>query len=338
MKGLSIEARVGLLVLVSGALLAVFVFVLSGVTLKKTYTLYVDFDNPGAVQTGAPVRIGGIKVGSVEEVRYLGGRIDPHTGRRALVRLRLSVQDDVRETVHDNALFYVTAQGVLGEQFIAVDPGTAERPVLRDGAIMHGVDPPRLDLALALGYELLETLTSGLRAHREEFGQLLDNVVALLRDLSSILHDNRGRIDNIIANIEAATAEANTTLASARTQYIDGPQAHRIMSNLDRALAVAARDLEPILTDVRSATHSANETLAAIGPEQRQHIQSAIENVDEMTGRANHTLEQAQQIVAHVRAGEGTVGAMLMDEEIYDDVQELIRDLKHNPWKLFWRE
>jgi len=27
-----------------------------------------------------------------------------------------------------------------------------------------------------------------------------------------------------------------------------------------------------------------------------------------------------------------------MDEEIYDDLQEMIRDLKHNPWKFFWRE
>jgi phospholipid/cholesterol/gamma-HCH transport system substrate-binding protein len=27
-----------------------------------------------------------------------------------------------------------------------------------------------------------------------------------------------------------------------------------------------------------------------------------------------------------------------MDEELYDDLQELVRDLKHNPWKFFWRE
>ena len=51
--------------------------------------------------------------------------------------------------VHDDALFYVTSQGVLGEQFVAIDPGTADHPVLPEGSIMQGVDPPRLDLALA---------------------------------------------------------------------------------------------------------------------------------------------------------------------------------------------
>jgi phospholipid/cholesterol/gamma-HCH transport system substrate-binding protein len=50
------------------------------------------------------------------------------------------------------------------------------------------------------------------------------------------------------------------------------------------------------------------------------------------------TLADAKQIVGHMKRGEGTVGALLMDEEIYDDVQEMLRDLKHNPWKLFWRE
>jgi phospholipid/cholesterol/gamma-HCH transport system substrate-binding protein len=32
------------------------------------------------------------------------------------------------------------------------------------------------------------------------------------------------------------------------------------------------------------------------------------------------------------------VGAVVMDEALYDDIQELARDLKHNPWKFLWRE
>jgi phospholipid/cholesterol/gamma-HCH transport system substrate-binding protein len=32
------------------------------------------------------------------------------------------------------------------------------------------------------------------------------------------------------------------------------------------------------------------------------------------------------------------VGALVMDEALYDDLQELLRDLKNNPWKFFWRQ
>jgi phospholipid/cholesterol/gamma-HCH transport system substrate-binding protein len=39
-----------------------------------------------------------------------------------------------------------------------------------------------------------------------------------------------------------------------------------------------------------------------------------------------------------VRKGNGTAGALLVREEIYADLREMIRDLKRNPWKFFWKE
>jgi phospholipid/cholesterol/gamma-HCH transport system substrate-binding protein len=42
--------------------------------------------------------------------------------------------------------------------------------------------------------------------------------------------------------------------------------------------------------------------------------------------------------VAHIKKGDGSVGNLVMSEQLYDDLQELVRDLKHNPWKFFWKE
>lgn len=334
MKGLSLEVRVGLLVLVAVVLLGGFLFVLGGYSFEEGYTVYVDFDNPGNVRPGAQVTIAGMKVGSVEGITYRGGELDPETGSRALVRLRLDIEERVRETVHEDALFYVTSQSVLGEQMIAIDPGSHDRPPLEENAVVRGVDPPRLDLALALGYELLDTMVSAIRNNREELQDLLQNIAGILRALNSILQDNREAIDRIIANVEHATEEAAALAQSARAT-VDSPEVRRIVDNLDRTLQTVSRDLEPILADARSAVSNVND---ALGPDQRQQIQSTIENAAQLSERANHTLSEAQEIVAHIREGRGTVGAILMDEEIYDDLQEMIRDLKHNPWKFFWRE
>lgn len=338
MKGLSLEAKVGLLILSAAVLLGGFLFVLGGVSLADNYSVYVDFDNPGSVQPGAAVRIGGVKVGSVEEVSYLGRRLDPQTGRRALVRLRLAIRTDVRETIHEDALFYVTSQGVLGEQFIAVDPGSPERPPLQEGAIVAGVDPPRLDLALALGYELLETVVDGVRENREELGGLVDDVVAIVRDLRTLLAENRGDLEAIVDNVRTLSDEGVSTLRAARESYIDGERPRRIMRNLDRTVARLDREAPELLENVGSAAKNASELLEAIGPEQRRQLQSTIASAERIATRAESALTQGEEIVQHMREGRGTVGALLMDEEIYDDLQELFRDLKHNPWKFFWRE
>lgn len=338
MKRLSLEARVGLLVLGALVLLAGFLFLLSGTRLGGGWDVYVDFGNPGSVQGGAPVRIGGIKVGRVEEVRYLGGHLDPHTGRRALVRMRVRLDDSVKPTLHDDALFYVTSQGVLGEQFIAIDPGSGERPLLREGAIVHGVDPPRLDLALSLGYELLQAIVDGVRAHREELGGMIEGLIELIHALSTLFHDNQGHIENILANLETATTQANELMTGVRAQYVDSAEIHRIVGNLDHTLAAVSRDVEPLMHDVRGTAQHADQVLGTIGPDEQAHIRSAIARADTITEEAQGTVQDAHAIVSHVRRGEGTVGAFLMDEEVYDDVAELVRDLKHNPWKIFWRD
>ncbi len=57
-----------------------------------------------------------------------------------------------------------------------------------------------------------------------------------------------------------------------------------------------------------------------------------------MANRSKAIAADAQVIVSHIRKGNGSVGAFVMDEQLYDDIQELARDLKHNPWKFFWRE
>jgi len=335
MKSLSLEVRVGLLIMVALVIMAGFLFLLGGVHLDKGYTVYVDFNNPGGLKPGAPVRIAGVRVGTVERSEYLGGKLDPKTGKRPLVRIELKVDNDVKDTIHEDALFYVTSQGVLGEPFVAIDPGSPDKPILAEGSVMHGVDPPRLDLALAMGYELLETMVSALRNNREELEGLLSNASGTLKGMNELLGENHDRINRILANVETATSEGTTLIQAVRQNYVDGAAPKRILLNLDKTLAATSAEAGPLMQDVRGAVSDAREML---GPEQRQSIKSTISDAAMLADKAKVTLGEAQQIMTHMKRGQGTVGALLMDEAVYDDVQEMLRDIKHNPWKLFWRE
>lgn len=327
-KGLSIEARVGLLVLVALGLLGAFVFVLGDVTLAEQYTIYVDYENPGNVQPGAPVNIGSIRIGKVDQIEYRGQRLDPETGRRPMIRMMLQIDEEVRDTIHEDALFYVASQSVLGESIIAVDPGTPERAALEDGAIVEGVDPPRLELALGMMYELLEGMTRLIRDNREELQTLLAATANIIRRLDGLLEGESPRIQRILEDVETAMEQSNELLSTANRSMSRLP---RVVRNLDSTLAVVAENIDPLMQDTRELAAEADEALDVLGPEQRASIQRLIAGADQ-------TVRSAQVIVNQIRSGEGSVGAFIMDEELYDDVQELVRDLKHNPWKLFWRE
>ena len=138
----SIEVKVGLLILVGVSLLAALVLVMGGVHFGRRFTLMVDFNNPGGLQPGAPVKIAGVRVGTVERMEFRGARVDPATGRASLVRVHAEVEERFRTEIHADAEFFITTQGVLGEQFLAIDPGSAAQPQLRADRPVEGIDPP----------------------------------------------------------------------------------------------------------------------------------------------------------------------------------------------------
>src|SRR5688572_19158471 len=118
--GKNIEVKVGALILVAMVLLGGFIVVMGGLSVARVYTLYVDFDNPSGLQVGAPVKIAGVKVGKVDDLEYRGGKPDPEVPWRTLVRVKISVEEKVRDSIHTDATFVITTQGVLGEPFVAI--------------------------------------------------------------------------------------------------------------------------------------------------------------------------------------------------------------------------
>src|SRR5262249_46862596 len=138
-----LQLQVGALIAVAGALLVGFVIALGSFSLRGGSRYFADFDFAGNLQTGAPVKISGIKVGRVEEVAFWGGRVDPALGRRVQVRVKLFVEDTAREAIRQDAQFFVNTAGVLGEQYLEVVPGDYGKPPLAAGSVVRGVDPPR---------------------------------------------------------------------------------------------------------------------------------------------------------------------------------------------------
>jgi len=335
----SIEVKVGILILVALGILGGFVLVMGGLSLEKTYAIYVDFDNPGGLQTGAPVRIAGVNVGKVDEMQFRGGKLDPKTNRRSMVRAKIQVQSKVRDTIHDDADFYVTTQGVLGEQFLAIEPGSPNHPVLDpETTIPKGIGPPRLDLFFAKAYELLDMTVTGLNNNKDLVKDIAVNTRDLLGGLNGAVTDNRERINRIMTNLDSLTAEASSLTKDAHTNYVSNPKVLTTIDNIEKITTDLKNDSGPLLKDAKEAIANLNRASQVVGDAEGQaKLKKTLNDVSELASRANAIAADAQAIVDHIKKGEGTVGALVMDEELYDNLQEMTRDLKHNPWKFFWK-
>src|SRR5262249_36877031 len=150
-----LEFKVGILILVSTAILLAFIFILGNFSLRSGFTITVDYDYIGALQPGAPVKVSGIKVGKVESVDFWGGKQDPALGGNGVqVRMTVWIEDRVRDAIRSDAEFFINTAGVLGEQYLEIVPGRDwDHPGIAPGAVIHGPpavhDPPRTDLVVA---------------------------------------------------------------------------------------------------------------------------------------------------------------------------------------------
>jgi phospholipid/cholesterol/gamma-HCH transport system substrate-binding protein len=111
------------------------------------------------------------------------------------------------------------------------------------------------------------------------------------------------------------------------------------MNNVEQGSEVMAKDVGPLVSDSREVLSDAkkighvlasDEQLAALGG-MTKDLGDAAKSAKSMAGDAQVLLERVKQ-------GKGTAGALVRDEALYDDLSELVRDLKHNPWKLLWKQ
>jgi phospholipid/cholesterol/gamma-HCH transport system substrate-binding protein len=327
--------RVGLFLLVAAALLGGFLIILGNFSFGSGFRITLHFGYSGNLQTGAPVKLSGIKVGKVESVRFVGGELDPITNKRVYVAATLWVEERARKAIRKNASFYVNTQGVLGEQYLEIQPGTFDQPELDVSRPVEGTDPPRTDLIIARLYEFLDSVTSVLRDDKDLIRDFLKSGASVVRTLDKLLVANQDEIGRLLGDVDGLAKQASSLLAAARSGVGDGNKLKATLDNVEALTAAVRRDLEPLIAKAQKALDGVSSLTGAVD---REKLQKALDDLIALGGKADRIAADAQAIVSGVRQGKGTAGALIVEPQIYDDLKELVRDLKRNPWKFFWKE
>lgn len=353
-KETAIEVKVGALVLLAIAVFALFVIIIGGVNLPgQNARFYVDYDAAAGLKAGAPVKLAGIKIGSVKSVKYEGGKYDETLGRPVYVRATAHVDASKLPLIHQDAKFGIQPEGMLGEPYIEISSPDSSAPPIQEGDVVRGNDPPSLseffetandaldglkDLVDRLNEvegagtpikidEFINNLGSLAGSLDERIRENADNIDSIFDDVATILDENRDKIAPILDNVEGLTAEFEQVGKSVNHALGKGHSLKSIVDNLDHTMASVARDIDPILTDAKGTLKSTNEILS----DNRENIDRTLDNLADVS-------DDVKGITGRIERGEGSVGKLLKDEEIFEDVREFIRELKRRPWRIIWKE
>ena len=141
MKKYSMETIVGIFVVVGLICVGYIAVKLGKVTFfhQNTYTLYARFVSADGLRIGSAVEVFGIEAG---RVTYLG--ID---NERQAALVGMSIRKDVK--TYQDATAAIKTMGLLGDNYLKIDPGGAEAPMKSGDTITNTV--PLLDLEALIG-------------------------------------------------------------------------------------------------------------------------------------------------------------------------------------------
>ena len=268
----------------------------------KTY-----FDDTGGVAIKAPIKIAGVDVGWVEDIRLL------HGGKAELL-LRINCRNKLAK----NAFAMIHQDGLIGTKSVEIDPGDPSTGLLLPGSTlaMPGRTPTSVGELLEQFRSIATTvqdITASVKtvfASREgeqNMRQALDSIAKAtdrLADFSQILHhtmkENESRINDIIADF-------NQTLIAFKQGV---PQAsadiHTVALAFDKNSTSIAKDI--------------NVTGGKLG--------GAFEQIEETAIQARDTFRETSQIAEKINTGKGVVGKLINEDETYGDLKQTIRGMR----------
>jgi phospholipid/cholesterol/gamma-HCH transport system substrate-binding protein len=346
-----LEVKVGALALVALALGAGLVFALAGVRGGDTASLQVDFGYAGGISPGAVVKLAGIKVGRVREVTLRPEARDA-AGDALPVRMTVDVERKALTALGRDATASVAAQGALGEMYLELMPGHAREPLPPD-ATLRGIDPPRLDVLLSRVSDFFADAQN-----EQALRSFLVEVARLARTVSGLVGENRAEVVEFLRTVaetletgqrtmqdaRRAVSDARLAISDVRTlsrhadQLLTSPELRGLVADLAETSKHARAEVPGVLRDTRSLVANLERTAGALKPEDVERLRQTLARFETLAGELNKMSTTAGSLLAGIQKGEGTAGMMVKDPKVYQDLRDLLDDLKKHPWKFIWKD
>lgn len=324
MKSFFTPFKVGLLIL---AAIAALIFMLgkmsqSAVKKGRGYTVYAIIDDATGLKEQSRVMMAGIPVGEITKISLSGtrARVDIHIGND------ITLKEGKEHTTSDGTVMFLNGAtltkrqaSLLGDYFLELSPGL-DGPTLEEGdRIQNTVVPASIDGLVEEMNDLagsLKRISSDVEeitgTMKEVFGdpetalqlsRILDDIEGTTSSLESIMKDNQQQIHSIVGNIEAATLDIRGFTARS-TLSVD-----KILDDVQTVTSEMRYLIGESSADVQEGIGTLTGTMSS--------MQLALDNL-------NYSLANVQEITDRVADGEGTIGALLTDDNIAKQTERVL--------------
>jgi len=322
----SFEAKVGAFVVLSLVGLGVIATTLEPLKFKREISedrYYLQFKNVAGLEKDAPVRVAGVTVGRVVDVKVKGN----------VAVVEILFLKPVK--LYKNATARIETMGLMGEKYIELNPGAPPAPPLPDGATIENTkDTASMDELMGALYETVEKFNRALMTPdgknrlsiiMDKVSHLTSSVDRTVNTLNSIMEENRKTFKEVLENALILSA----TLKEELPQIVDN--INSLTTQLSEIAVENRQDIRETIVSLRKASEKVPEITDRIDKltVQLQKILSEdnIKNMEEITENIKASTEELKILLGKVNEGKGTIGKLFNDEELYENLSKTTETL-----------
>ncbi len=304
------EVRVGILVLVSIAVLVFLILNASGDInpFSRKLHLRARFADANGLREGSEVRLAGVRVGQVDKITLLPPSDVPNAPRvEALMIIQSTIDGQpANQRIRTDSTAQQGSPSLLGnEMLINITPGTAVGQPVQDYAILPSSSSNTVNDFATSGTDLAQRLS-----------KLSDEISGIVKDVKA----GKGTVGRLFSdealynNLNATIRETEDVMRQVRSgggsagKFINDPALYNNANEI-------AIQLRSIAADLRAGRGSAGKFLTN---------DELYDRINRIAERVDSSVAQFDAMIAEVNAGRGTFGKLLRDEQIYNDARAAI--------------
>ena len=256
----------------------------SGVT-HRTY-----FKFSGGVQSGTPVRYGGMRVGTVRQVR-----IDPGDSSRIEVEFVV----DRSTPVKMDSVAKIASLGALSDNYIEISAGTPGAAPLPPGGEVNSIE----SIGIAQLGEIVQSLVPQINDALQKLSGRLNDLQTTIARANDVLNDaNRSNLSQTLARANDILNDrnrANLSDSLASLQQVLNDSKPKLSTGLT-SVNEAATKLVPLLEDMRKTSARADQTLSSLNSllsENREGLRLSVSELREVLAKSGATMDQLQELM-----------------------------------------
>jgi len=189
---MSSTARLGAFILVALIMFGVMVFLIGDKQLlfSRTYHVRTPFDNVAGLDEGAPVRAGGVRIGTVQSIEL------PHQPDDKIM-IDMELENSTRDVIKKDSIASIQTEGLLGNKYLSISFGSAQAEQVRDGDTIESRPPIDYGDVAKKASEMLDSAKEAVDSSKVAIGNIND-ASGDMKSIAGKINSGQGTIGALV--------------------------------------------------------------------------------------------------------------------------------------------